>query len=96
MVRIRRPLNGPVDQVVILIHGWTGDEYSMDLFSRGLPDHTLQFFPRGPFHAPNGYGWAPAEEGAFPPMQVFAPTCQKLFSEIDIRLSEMRLGNTIH
>lgn len=91
IVRMRRPLTGPVNRVIVLIHGWTGDEYSMDLFSRGLPVNCLQFFPRGPFQAPGGYGWAPAEAGTFPPMQVFEPTCRNLMTEIELRLGELNV-----
>jgi len=94
IVRVRRPLSGSISKVIVFIHGWTGDEVSMDLFSRGLPENTLQLFPRGPIHAPTGYGWAPAEAGAFPPMQVFAPACRNLLSEIDLRLADIDLENS--
>jgi phospholipase/carboxylesterase len=91
---MRRPLTGPVNRMIVLIHGWTGDEYSMDLFSRGLPENTLQLFPRGPFQAPTGYGWAPEDAGTFPPMNVFEPTCRNLMAEIEIRLIDLDLANS--
>ena len=88
---MRRPRVGPVAKVVVFIHGWTGDEHSMELFSRGLPDSDLHIFPRGPFETEGGYGWVSAEAGGFPPMQVFEPACRDLIKEIDIRLAEMKV-----
>ena len=44
---------------IVFLHGWTGDEQSMDLFSRYIHESSWRIFPRGPVQArPSGYGWA--------------------------------------
>lgn len=82
--RIRPPVSSPAQCVVILIHGWTGDEFSMDVFSRKLPENYLLLFPRGPVRAsPSGYGWVESQAGNFPKLEEFNPACDQLISQID-------------
>ena len=56
-LRIRRAGAGPV-RLLLLIHGWTGDENSMWIFARNLPAGYWTVAPRAP-HAtkPSGYSW---------------------------------------
>jgi phospholipase/carboxylesterase len=54
--RIRLPSEKPVASI-FLLHGWTGDERSMWIFTRGLSSY-LVIALRGPVHAESGYGWA--------------------------------------
>jgi len=88
MIRIKRPKTQPPRRLVVFIHGWTGDEHSMEIFSQGLPDDFLILFPRGPVAAPSGYGWAPARQETWPPVSAFEPACRSLMAELDLRLSE--------
>ena len=53
---IRLPSKKPVASI-FLLHGWTGDERSMWIFTRGLTSYLI-FAPRGPVHTEEGYGWA--------------------------------------
>ena len=49
-------------QLLVLIHGWTGDENSMWTLARNLPGKYSILAPRGPYPAPQGgYSWRPAE-----------------------------------
>jgi phospholipase/carboxylesterase len=41
-----------------MLHGWTGDENSMWLFTRNIPQHYAILLPRAPFPIPEGgYSW---------------------------------------
>jgi phospholipase/carboxylesterase len=49
--------DGPF-KLLLLLHGWTGDENSMWIFSHRLPKSYLLISPRGIFDTPlGGYGW---------------------------------------
>lgn len=49
--------------VYLLLHGWTGDEKSMWIFSSRLPENILMIAPRGIYQASlGGYGWYPQEK----------------------------------
>ena len=49
----RRPVN-----LVVLLHGWTGDENSMWIFTRSLPEHIAFIAPRAPHpDQRGGYTW---------------------------------------
>lgn len=49
-------------QLLVLIHGWTGDENSMWTLARNMPGKYSILAPRGPYPAPQGgYSWRPAE-----------------------------------
>lgn len=56
-LRIRESAH-PSPQLMLLIHGFTGDENSMWVFARDLPAHYWIVAPRAP-HAgePSGYSW---------------------------------------
>ncbi len=44
--------------VIVLLHGWTGDENSMGVFTPRLPQDALLLAPRGLYPTPlGGYGW---------------------------------------
>jgi phospholipase/carboxylesterase len=53
-----RPARIKPARLLLLIHGWTGDENSMWVFARALPDDYWVLAPRAP-HAtrPSGYSW---------------------------------------
>lgn len=71
------------EQLFILLHGWTGDEHSMDIFVRSLPNAALAISPRAPFSLPeNGYSWNPlAPDHAEAPAKLQAVAAQ-LWQEI--------------
>jgi phospholipase/carboxylesterase len=47
-------------RLLLLIHGFTGDENSMWVFTRDLPSHYWMVAPRAPYVAePSGYSWRP-------------------------------------
>ena len=47
-------------RLLVLIHGWTGDENSMWIFTRGLSPDYWMMAPRAPHPAePSGFSWRP-------------------------------------
>lgn len=61
VLRIKKPANTvSIDRqrILLLLHGWTGDENSMWFFTHNLPDHYWLISPRGIFESPQGgYSW---------------------------------------
>lgn len=64
-LRLRMPEQTPA-RLLLMLHGWTGDENSMWVFARNLPNNYLILAPRG-LHAAaqGGYSWRPLREGSF-------------------------------
>jgi phospholipase/carboxylesterase len=73
-------------RVVVLIHGWTGDENSMWVFTRNLPEDYWMIAPRAPHPGdPSGFSWRPAEQGTFgqPSLDLLRPAAEALIRLID-------------
>lgn len=57
-IGVRRPLTPGPNPVLLMLHGWTGDENSMAVFLPRLPKNALLIAPRGLYPTPlGGYGW---------------------------------------
>ncbi len=64
--------------VILLLHGWTGDENSMWVFTSRLPDKRLLIAPRGLYPAPQGgYAWHAVLNG-WPRLEHFYPAVEAL------------------
>jgi phospholipase/carboxylesterase len=71
--RQRIPKGEDLFPVILLLHGWTGDENSMWLFAPRLPDAAILLSPRAPYDAPQGgYSWNQAVHGK-PRLEDFLP-----------------------
>lgn len=82
-VRIREPKGSGPHQVILLLHGWTGDENAMWIFASRLPEDHLLIAPRAPFETPlDGYGWYPGKR-SWPTMDDFYPSVQSLIGLLD-------------
>lgn len=88
VIRVREPEGEGPFPVFLLLHGWTGDEKSMWIFSSRLPDNSLMIAPRGIYNTHRGgYGWypqekrrgLPAETGDWPHIDEFKPAIDRLF-----------------
>jgi phospholipase/carboxylesterase len=56
-IRLRPPRVKPA-RVMLMLHGWTGDEDSMWIFADGFPPDYWIIAPRAPYAAPQGgYSW---------------------------------------
>ena len=66
-------------RLLVLLHGWTGDENSMWVFTRGLSPDCWMIAPRGKYPAdPKGFSWRPSEPSSFG-----RPSAEKLKPSVD-------------
>ncbi len=71
---------GTSQRILLLLHGWTGDENSMWIFTRHFPPEYWIVTPRAPNPAhEGGYSWrAPAPRGSWPTIDLFRPAAEAL------------------
>lgn len=84
-VRVRRASRGPA-RLLLLVHGWTGDENSMWVFVRDFAQDYWIVAPRAPYGTePGGYSWRPPRAGGhdFPAFQDLEPAAYSLISFVD-------------
>ena len=67
-----QPASEPAPKAVLIaIHGWTGTETSMEIFTRKLRQTEWVIYPRAPFVSPTGgYSWTRESKGV---LQEFIP-----------------------
>lgn len=76
-IRWRQPAGDGPFPVILLLHGWTGDEDSMWIFADRLPKDSLLIAPRAPYSTPlGGYGWHPHKAKAWPWVDDFRPAVE--------------------
>ena len=81
-----RPTELPNPKLLVMIHGFTGDENSMWVFSYGLSHDYWMIAPRAPYPTePRGYSWRPRLEGTFgrPSFEMLKPAADDLIQVID-------------
>ncbi len=77
-LRHRPPSQRP-SRLLLMLHGWTGDENSMWLFARSLPENYWLVAPRAPFNAPQGgYSWRAPVSGGWPSVELMLPAAAML------------------
>jgi phospholipase/carboxylesterase len=88
-LKVRVPVGSGPHQVIFLIHGWTGDEKSMWVFSSRLPRNSLLIAPRAPYVSRHpefgGYSWVPERGENFSNLVMFQPASdsfEKLLSQL--------------
>ncbi|MBI9049500.1 MAG: hypothetical protein JEZ00_08770 [Anaerolineaceae bacterium] len=92
LLNIRKPITAHTNEIWLMLHGWTGDEHSMDSFWHYIPESALIIAPRAPLPAsPNGYGWANIKDAMFPDYESFLPAVDKLLSVLLFFLKENNL-----
>lgn len=65
--------------LILMLHGWTGDENAMWIFASRLPRTALLAAPRGLYSTPlGGYGWHAHKAQAWPQVDDFQPAIQAL------------------
>ncbi len=73
-------------RLLVLVHGWTGDENSMWVFVRNFPARYWIIAPRAPFPTePSGYSWQPQRAGLHdrPTFDELLPAVDSLLKLVD-------------
>jgi phospholipase/carboxylesterase len=85
-MRVHYPTgNGPFP-VILMLHGWTGDENSMWVFTSRIPANALVIAPRALYPAEiGGYSWHPAITNAWPSVSDLQSSVQRIFEAISAR-----------
>jgi len=84
VVRIKQPEREGEHELFILLHGWTGDEDAMWIFTSQLPEQAYWVAPRGFYRATHGgYSWLPEEITTWPKFSDFQPAMERLFDLLD-------------
>ena len=79
LFRIRPPVMPDSRKVILLLHGWTGDEGSMWIFSSRLPADAWLIAPRGLFPSSiGGFSWYPETSHRWPILDQLLPAAEKL------------------
>lgn len=93
LFQIRQPQTIGTYPVYLLLHGWTGDENSMWIFTNRLPEDGIYLSPRGLYDSPSGgYSWHPYQSKIWPSIDDLIPACRTLHDALDtISLPSMDL-----
>ena len=79
VVRVRTPQDSSPHPVVLMLHGWTGDEESMWIFASRLPENEILIAPRGLYTSSlGGYSWQSQRVDGWPKVKDFEPAIEKL------------------
>ncbi|MBM3124107.1 MAG: hypothetical protein FJZ87_03425 [Chloroflexi bacterium] len=90
-----RPCAMDHPRLLVLIHGWTGDENSMWVFTGGFPATSWIMAPRAPHSSgQGGYSWRPADPETFgrPSVETLKPAALRLMQLIDQYSSSIGLN----
>lgn len=89
-----QPSTSAGPRLLVLIHGWTGDENSMWVFTHRLSPNYWMIAPRGPYPSDTtGFSWRPPEAGTFgrPSLEILKPSAQRLIQLIDEYAASVKL-----
>jgi phospholipase/carboxylesterase len=89
-----RPSKSENQRLLVMIHGWTGDENSMWVFTRGFSSGYWIVAPRAPYPAESkGFSWRPLQPGTWgrPSFEQLLPTAEALIRLIDEYAASVKL-----
>ncbi|NPV76729.1 MAG: hypothetical protein HPY59_10195 [Anaerolineae bacterium] len=93
IIRISKPQHGHPARLILLLHGWTGDENSMWLFTHQLKEKFALLAPRAPLRADNGgYGWIDVKSDKWNLFEEFSTAATKLNEQIPTWLKMVGLA----
>lgn len=81
-----RPAESDSPRLLVMIHGWTGDENSMWVFARNFSPSYWIVAPRAPHRAdPQGFSWRPPQPATFgrPSLEMLLPSAEALIKLAD-------------
>lgn len=86
IIRQRLPIGNRPHKLLVMLHGWTGDENSMWIFANRIPENYKIISPRGPFQTPlGGYGWGDHIKNRWPTVDDFQPAIEGLITLLQSR-----------
>jgi phospholipase/carboxylesterase len=92
-LRVRQPAQTPA-RLLLMLHGWTGDENSMWVFARNFPTDTWLLAPRG-LHpaAEGGYSWRPLRADSFgrPSLEDLQDSAEALIRLVDAYAAQVQI-----
>ena len=89
-----RPSPAENSRLLVMLHGWTGDENSMWVFTRRLPSDYWIVAPRAPHSAePSGFSWRPPQPltDGRPSFEMLFPAAEALIHLIDEYAASVKL-----
>jgi phospholipase/carboxylesterase len=89
-----RASDSPNPRLLVLIHGWTGDENSMWVFTRALSPTYWMIAPRAPHPAePSGFSWRPPQPpvSGRPNLEAFHHAAGALINLVDDYAASVKL-----
>lgn len=99
-LKVRQPEGVDSPRVILLIHGWTGDENSMWVFAPRLPKDALLIAPRSPYVSKHpqfsGYSWVEQRADGFSSLAMFAPALDAfdgLLAQLAARFPQADFGS---
>ena len=81
-----RPAETENPRLLLMIHGWTGNENSMWVFTKKFPADYWIIAPRAPHPAdPQGFSWRPPQPSTFgrPSLETLSPSAEALIRLVD-------------
>ena len=94
-LKVRPPLQGDGDQVVLLNHGWTGDERAMWIFANAMPKDAWLLAARAPFKSAHedlgGYSWVDSRADAWSSYNEFGPARQSYLDMLDQLAARLKI-----
>ncbi len=89
-----RASDSPNPRLLLMLHGWTGDENSMWIFTRALPSNYWIVAPRAPHPAdPSGFSWRKNDPTLFgrPSFETLQPAAEALIQLVDDYSASVKL-----
>ena len=79
VLQVRQPEGQGPFPLILLLHGWTGDEHSMLIFTSRLPKNAILVSPRALYPAPlSGYSWYTDRSKIWPWLDDFRPAVKAI------------------
>lgn len=84
ILRIRNQNTEKPAKLLLMLHGWTGNENSMWIFTPRIPNNYLVVSPRGLYPTPlGGYGWREGEIHGWSNIDVLQSAIEALIGLVD-------------
>ena len=90
LFRIQPPDDEPARALILAVHGFSGDELSMDIFTHKLRRVFWVIYPRAPHALPEGgFSWAKNPLGIHQPASDFLQEAQDLNRDLDLLATDL-------